>query len=86
MAPARRARRREASHDRPAVDRAREDQRAAEEAKIAVVEIVAVEIVDVHGVGAGRHEGVDLLLLEEHLHRAGEARGRRRGAGPRRAR
>jgi hypothetical protein len=36
-----------------------------------MVEIVAVEVVDHHRQGAGAHEGIDLLVLEEDLHARG---------------
>ena len=50
-------------------ERAGRNPGAAEEAKPGVVEIVAVEVVDVGAVrGAGRHERIDLLVLEEHRH------------------
>src|SRR6185312_453633 len=71
-APARRAGRRHAPGDRPAMDRASEDERAAEKAQAAMIEIVAVEIVDIHLVGACGDEGVDLLLLEEDRDIAGD--------------
>ena len=37
-----------------------------------MIEIVAIEIVDIHGMGARRHERIDFLVLEKDLKIAGD--------------
>src|SRR5262249_58460372 len=49
----------------PAIGEARGDMPAADKAQARMIEIVAVKIVDDRAEGAGRHERIALLVLEE---------------------